>query len=789
MSIKKIASISNMAVFKDFDWDKSVRNEANHKIEFKKLNIIYGRNYSGKTTLSRIVRALETYKLSDKYKAANFQIEIEGDGIISLNNLNAHTQTVRVFNEDFVKDNLRFLVNETETIQSFAILGDKNIEIETKIESKEKELGKDEPPTGLLGTQKNRQSIFTAANSAVVSKQESLEGLLKRKANNEIKHNPDYKDVNYNIKKIQDDIIKILSPEFKDIDLKEVPVLQNLLKEEPKQHIPEIPAKTLNLRNLMDEVKLLVEKTITLSDPIIALLEDSLLESWVRSGIVHHRDKRSNCGFCGGFLHPNLMEQLDKHFNKESEELRIEIEALISKIQEKAINVDTLISFDVNQLYGSERDSISALEKKFTTFITDYKDVLGGLTIQLKNRLESISTPCAFSNYADVSGRLTDIIEEYNVIIKRANEKTKTLSKSQNDSRNKLRLHEVNTFLNTIKYTDEQVKISNLEEAKRVAKTALEEVQSKVIKCKSELDELKTQLQDEKKGAEQVNKYLNNYFGHDSLRLEPVDAESESGKFKFEIQRDGKKAYHLSEGECSLVSFCYFMAKLDDVKTKGKSLIIWIDDPISSLDANHVFFIYSLINGEIVKGNKFKQLFISTHNLDFLKYLKRLAPNKSDYGKKVLNFLVQRNGDISSINEMPKYMIDYVTEFNYLFHKIYQCASLDIQNGINSTLFYDFGNNARKFLELLLAFKYPDPAKPDDKKLETFLGASRVETLLVDRINNEYSHLCGVFERGIIPIDVPEMKKTAEFIIQRVYENDKDQFNSLMESIGETPRE
>jgi len=66
------------------------------------------------------------------------------------------------------------------------------------------------------------------------------------------------------------------------------------------------------------------------------------------------------------------------------------------------------------------------------------------------------------------------------------------------------------------------------------------------------------------------------------------------------------------------------MAKLEDIETKGSKPIIWIDDPISSLDSNHIFFVYSLINSEIVAKDDFEQLFVSTHNLDFLKYLKRL---------------------------------------------------------------------------------------------------------------------------------------------------------------------
>ena len=51
---KKILNINNMGVFNDFDWDNSVRDKGNNIVEFKKVNILYGRNYSGKTTLSRI---------------------------------------------------------------------------------------------------------------------------------------------------------------------------------------------------------------------------------------------------------------------------------------------------------------------------------------------------------------------------------------------------------------------------------------------------------------------------------------------------------------------------------------------------------------------------------------------------------------------------------------------------------------------------------------------------------------------------------------------------------------
>ena len=55
--IKKIKYIDKFAVFNGFDWDAIVRDKNDSIAEFKKLNILYGRNYSGKTTLSRIFRA------------------------------------------------------------------------------------------------------------------------------------------------------------------------------------------------------------------------------------------------------------------------------------------------------------------------------------------------------------------------------------------------------------------------------------------------------------------------------------------------------------------------------------------------------------------------------------------------------------------------------------------------------------------------------------------------------------------------------------------------------------
>jgi len=125
-SINRIDSIKNMAVFLDFQWAKSVKYESNNVAEFKKINILYGRNYSGKTTLSRIFRAMETGELSDKYENPSFALTFDDGAQTTQCTLTAHGKIFRVFNEDFVRENLQFITNPDDSIVPFAILGDDN---------------------------------------------------------------------------------------------------------------------------------------------------------------------------------------------------------------------------------------------------------------------------------------------------------------------------------------------------------------------------------------------------------------------------------------------------------------------------------------------------------------------------------------------------------------------------------------------------------------------------------------------------------------------------------------
>lgn len=796
--VKKIDTIKNMAVFKDFQWSASVRDKGNNISEFAKINILYGRNYSGKTTLSRIFRALETGFISDKYNSPEFQLSFENGKTVTQKSLKDHGQVIRVFNEDFIRDNLRFIIDDNEAINSFAILGEDNTKLKEEIEKLKVELGSEADDSGLLGELKKADKELIESRKVLDNKSEELEKKLIDKANNRetgIKHNRYFGQPTYNIAKLKNDINTVNQGTYSQLTKEDITELYSLLKEEPKSEISESSAFNLRYSSIISKAKKLIEKEIKASAPIQELLHNAVLATWVRNGRDYHQDKRETCAFCGNVIPQDLWEKLDKHFNQESEALRQSLQILEDEIKNERMRVPNLLKIKNSDFYITFTKSLDELSEELSNLTKCYIQSLDVVIAQVEKRRSDIFTPFEFKAPNSIEDDLNKVRDVYEQLRKRSNEFTASLSSAQGKARDDLRLHEVYTFITDIKYTDEIICIETLATSLKNAEGIKDTAQQKVNTKQEKISELSNQLKDERRGAERVNYYLNNIFGHPYLSLKAIKENSSdtSSGYRFEITRNNQKAFHLSEGECSLIAFCYFIAKLEDIETVGNQPIIWIDDPICSLDADHIFFIYSLIYARILTPEKYKdgeqenerdrykQIFISTHNLDFLKYLQRLPGARHKTNSQY--FIITRFEEVSEIRLMPNYLKEYVTEFNFLFHQIHKCANAIInQSDEDYNCYYNFGNNARKFLEVYMYYKYPNGSSQIEK-LETFFGKDELALSLVERVNNEFSHLSGVLERSVVPIDVPEIKKIAKFILKKIEEKDPEQYAALLKSI------
>lgn len=796
--IRKIKLIGNLGIFKNFDWDKEVLDESGKTADFKEINIVYGRNYSGKTTLSRIFRAMENGELSDKFERPSFNVSFSDNSQVTQNNLTIHSKQVRVFNEDFVRDNLRFITNPDDSIESFAILGDDNNKIEKEIEVLQAELGSkvEGQETGLYAQQTSAKAAYGKAFQEHKKANDALEDQLKTKATDKtvgIRYKSDrFGNQNYDIRNIKSDIGIIQAANYQPPTSEKLAQHEKLISEKTLPAIPPFRSPSLNFQDLATRTEAFVTRKITESDKIEELVKDAVLNRWVNEGRIHHKGKREKCAFCDNFISENRWQELEKHFDEESDQLEKDIDTLINMIDMEKNMTDSALFIDKAKFYSKFHNQLDELVKVQKSSVDNYSHSLDALTSQLEARKKDILNQKPFEGPLDTSNDLVAVWKSYEEIRAESDSFSTSLNAEQMKAKEALRLKEVSDYLITIRYQEQVAAIDSLKIKCDESEQEKSRIDGEITQKEEIVMSKKRELNDEEKGAKKVNEYLNNFFGHQFLTLEARKEEipgAVSKRIRFEVIRDGKKAYHLSEGECSLLAFCYFLAKLDDIDTRDSKPIIWIDDPISSLDSNHIFFVYSLLSQEVIERQAHSQLFISTHNLDFLKFLKRLpgayqSEQRKEKKKRYQHFLVERRHGRSVLRLMPKYLKEYVTEFNYLFHQIYKCAAIDSIDDSNYTTFYNFANNARKFFEIYLYYKYPDEGMTE-ATLSRFFDQKRIPAVLMDRINNEYSHLCGIFERGSTPVEVPEMQKAAKQIIERL-KNDHEQYSALLKSIGES---
>jgi len=784
--IKKIRSIENFGVFKNFNWDNNVIDDRGRTLKFKEINIIYGRNYSGKTTLSRILQSFENRELPPKFENPKFEIELEDGTILTQDNVAEYHLSVRVFNEDFIFKHFRFFIDPDGAIEPFAVLGE-NVQLEEEIRKLEEELGKEEPePTGLYKELKDKEAILKEKETVYKKAEKNLEESLRRKATDKkigIKYNPKFGDPSYDIRKLKRDIDKIINENVSIVSDEEKEKLEKLIKEESKEEIPPLQPMNIEFDVLKNKVKALVEKKVVKTEKIEELVKNALLNRWVQDGKkLHEKYQLKVCAFCGNPISEERWQILEKHFDEESEKLENEIKDLIKKIDDKIHQIDKGFKVNKNLFYSKFHNDIDDLIREYEEKSTLVREELEKLKKQLEVRKQDIINEKKFEDVVNHTRELEEIFDKYENLRQQSNEYTDKLQQEQRKAKEKLRMREVYDFITTIDYGKKVKEMENLKNDYEVALSKYKEVMKRINEIKEQIERQKRLMKNEEEGAKKVNQYLNNYFGHPYLSLiatEEYDEITKDKQIKFSIFRGESIAHNLSEGEKTLIAFCYFIAKLEDIYTDPKNTIIWIDDPVSSLDSNHIFFIYSLIN-EIIMGNKFKQLFITTHNLGFLKYLKRINGDK-------IYLIVNRINGNSIMQLMPRYLKEYVTEFNYLFEQIYICATEEINDG-NYHAFYNFGNNARKFLEIYLFYKYPDTSK-DIIKYKKFFE-DNIPAIITDRINNEYSHLKGILERGEQPIEAIEsIKKVAKLILKQMKKLDSEQYHALLRSIGVDPNE
>ncbi|EAI9981917.1 RloC protein, partial [Campylobacter coli] len=660
MKILKFDKI-NFGSYENFTWDNGLE-------EFKTINIFYGRNYSGKTTLSRIARSFELKKHNEDFLDGNFKIKLEDGSFLTQNDVINSNLDIRVYNSDFVKENLNYLYDKKGNIKGFKSIGEEQKNIKEIIEKREK----------ILKTRNEKLQKLENDKKEFLNddRETKLEEKFTEKASL-IATNPNYlKGYRYNKTALKKDLNIIKNNE-------DAYILNN---EEQNQFIKILEDKekhNTNFNNTFnkDNFQGILKHSLGILEKEVIIKENltSELRQWLEEGLKFHKEHLSTqqCKFCNNPLTLERIVWIENNIKDDSgekEKIEEELKDLLDNFENYKLELKKILQdIEYENFYSNYKDSFIALKEQLGANIANYNKELLKIEEKIKEKQKDVFTPIKLENTNDFSDEIFSILNKIENLCKENNEYAKNLLSKQDEARKKLRLNEVAKFAKDSDCFAKQDEIKNLGQKLSNMQSTIETEKNEINNYNLEIEKYKEKLSNLETSTSNINKYLKSYFGHNMLELKAKKDDKGQLNGEFEILRNGKQAKNLSEGECSLVAFCYFVASLEDANTKDKNPIIWIDDPISSLDNNHIFFIFSLIEAKIakkIKDNKYSQLFISTHNLDFLKYLKSLTGyDKND--KKSFMYLIEKTNN-SDIKILPDYIRKYVTEFNYLFEQIFK---------------------------------------------------------------------------------------------------------------------
>jgi len=650
MKVKKINSI-NIGSFKSFSWQSSL-SDFNDKV-----NVFLGWNGSGKTIISRILRSYELGNMSEKLDEATFSIGFDS-GSKNNTELSGLSNKIRVFNEDYIQKIL-----SQGHLDYVVALGESEVDFSIK----EKDMRDTDEQFGKIHCKNEHDEIAQDVALNIIKPIAGM-GHIKKELEPTGMYNS-YSSSSF-IKRFDWIHGKIENEEKKIEDLikteKEINNFRESLANQGKQK-----EEYQKLKKWNDWIFAANEKGGTQLDKINAILKflpiyessDKISKhadwspegKWIREGIGVHKLRNSEdavhqCLFCNSEILNS--DELLKHFSDDLIRLTKALESFDKFVEDALRDINSCNSF-----YQEEKERIKIFFENLQIKIEEKK----------KDKLQKLAE-LAFENIFSEE----KVVEDFSQIAWA------------------LEIHYV-----AQKYETYLKKKKSFEECQK-NKEILGE------KLKTQKAELKV-LKEKVKSTHIPKKYLNDLL-QIAFPYKDIQLDDSTESIGYVLTRGGTKCnlLDLSEGERNFLALAYFLivinTKEDDKKLSEDGIVV-IDDPVSSLDSDSLFHIYSILLGEI-ETNPSRQYFILSHNLDFFGHLLRRFKQRDC--EELDNFYqIKLDSSGSCISKLDDKLSSYNSDYRYTISKLNELKECD---NINDQIFV--ANLLRRALETFLHFKY-----------------------------------------------------------------------------------
>lgn len=753
--IKAIAKIKGLGVYQNYTKPAGTQ-------DFAVKNLIYGWNYSGKTTLSRLFAQLETKTPNPDLGGCEFSFETN-DQPITEKVYQQCDLTVRVFNSDFVRANLHF---DGGGFNPILLLGRESEEAQEKIDrliDRNKKSG---------ATRRKIDNKLEGIDAAIADAKTAAAKNIRQL----LKIDP------YTATHLGNDALAVGVLDSQLLSEKELTDnLELALTPDNKKptSVDELLASP-SIDSLHKEAVAVLEATPSFSNTIQHLEDNPSIERWVETGL-HIHTAAGPCEFCGNTVTNERLDAFRAHFSKDLANHKQKVEGLLKRVQSAEFKLDLPKEVEFNPQF---RDAYREAAVPLPTAIAAFNQAVKTLAEDVQRKVNDSRKAMAPAPLGEGLARaITDIVATINALIKSNNELAANFNEARTEAQRKVKYHYVQQFIDAQKAAGHDSKKDRLVKRNARVKTYAEKMQPEIAK----LQALISQAQ---RGREKINERLASMLGSEALQIEVFnDSVSNQERFRL-VRKNAQHARNISEGERTAIAFSYFLTKLQELQPEQfEETIVYIDDPVSSLDANHIFQVNAAINDlffhkvKNAQGNESwstscKQLFVATHNFEFFNLLRELKPDGDNQSRL---YLVKRTGDLlSTFGNMPKSLSRYGSEYQFLFDKIY--AFHNAADKTDHDLLMMLPNAVRRFLELYTYSRIPGGYKEtvDQRAIDLF-GKEKSKCIL--KFLHTFSHANTIERLAGNNELIFLLDQTVKDLFDEIEQNDKRHWNALRTAV------
>ncbi len=689
--------------------------------QFRRYNLIYGLNWTGKTSLSRLFEAVAGKAIKG---SPELEFEIEDTAGTKLNRgTRAYKGKIKVFSNDYIEDNFKLIEGQANALS--VLLGAENVDIQKSIAADEMIL-KGDPNNPLM---KGKRSLLEEARKEKLLKErergEKLTDIAKVIGVDCV----GYAKRTYRRPDAENDIQTISNKDKLDNDA--AGNCRTALQQKSMPELDYVPVGKLRvgvegsneerdaLSVLSTACEELLQRTVP-SKRIGRLAEHADISQWIEDGLKLHDAHGSKCcEYCTQEISSLRTIQLSQHFTTDGDSLKDDLVEILRTIEDVRGQLDRLTLPNPAQLYDELRGGFNDAGSRFietrTQVLVELSQLQEAVKAKHNKTYEKVDLPVILDGE-----QLLKCLGEINKCIEENNIKTANFDAVKEESYQSLKKHWLSTIVNAIHTLDDSIKslIKNIDVLQNGDPKNSQEIGIVGIEARIAANLVK--ISSTEKACAEINDGLVQFLGHDELRFvsQPSGDVAYTGdvgtqSLGFSIERGGLPAISLSEGEKTAIAFVYFTVDLQSHGFELKNGIIVLDDPISSLDIGLLYRTSVYIEKKLKSVH---QLFVLTHNYDFFNQIKKWFANAfgDEKDSSAEFFMLGNHFDADSktrtarLLPLDPLLRDFESEYHYLFKKL---CDFDQDNssegGTTISVVYNYPNLARKLLECFLAFRVP----------------------------------------------------------------------------------